>query len=285
MLGPSAQIAPGSHLLCLRLRADQSGATLDHGIPETGPSAQRANIGSQAGASPRAVGPPVTFATAVTSAASRTASAAGRARRRGRASAADPGCDRVDNSQVERDSEERRDNGQPAEPQLGPPVLVLHAGASASNADRLSASGRAASARARACSRSRWAGCSAARSSASSRRWSVSTSGGQIDRCGAFRSAGPRTHHGWPRAAAWKGRSTSSGGGSWSRRPAAAFAARSRARFCPHPLAVAARRCSAIRVTRRPLDGPPGVADPLGGGGHQTPGSRRTPEQPLRNHS
>ena len=36
-----------ARLLCLRLGAGQSGATLDHGIPETGPSAQRANIGSR----------------------------------------------------------------------------------------------------------------------------------------------------------------------------------------------------------------------------------------------
>jgi hypothetical protein len=37
-----------ARLLCLRLGAGQSGATLDYGIPETGPSAQRANIGSNA---------------------------------------------------------------------------------------------------------------------------------------------------------------------------------------------------------------------------------------------
>jgi hypothetical protein len=29
-----------ARLLCLRLGTGQSGATLDHGIPETGPSAQ-----------------------------------------------------------------------------------------------------------------------------------------------------------------------------------------------------------------------------------------------------
>jgi hypothetical protein len=35
-----------ARLLCLRLGASRSGATLDHGIPETGPATQRANIGS-----------------------------------------------------------------------------------------------------------------------------------------------------------------------------------------------------------------------------------------------
>jgi len=36
-----------ARLLCLRLGAGQSGATLDHDIPETRPSAQGANIGSK----------------------------------------------------------------------------------------------------------------------------------------------------------------------------------------------------------------------------------------------
>ena len=36
-----------ARLLCLRLGTGQSGATLDHGIPETGPSAQQTNIGSR----------------------------------------------------------------------------------------------------------------------------------------------------------------------------------------------------------------------------------------------
>jgi hypothetical protein len=34
-----------ARLLCLRLGAGQFGATLDHGIPKTGPSAQSANLG------------------------------------------------------------------------------------------------------------------------------------------------------------------------------------------------------------------------------------------------